>query len=185
LTSFPASLRQYNHLDRSIVHSPKVESTLITGEALSALLVSWKSLQSCSLTRWCAAAPGSYPPPSQRNESTATAESVGKLPTAEGKVVNPRVGSRWLFAFAALSELPLERQPRTECGCLFRKTSGPVRPATRLVRSNTLKHRPGIGVEPVVGAVPLHSRPVIPVIVGIPVVVGVGVRRLPRSACAP
>ena len=25
-----------------------------------------------------------------------------------GKVVNPRAGSRWLFAFAALSELPLE-----------------------------------------------------------------------------
>ena len=30
------------------------------------------------------------------------------VPTAEDKVVNPRAGSRWLFAFAALSELPLE-----------------------------------------------------------------------------
>src|ERR1700722_12658502 len=33
-----------------------------------------------------------------------------RLPVADpqGKVVNPRAGSRWLFAFAALSELPLE-----------------------------------------------------------------------------
>jgi hypothetical protein len=48
------------------------------------------------------------PPAGPENESTGTAESVGGLPTAEGKVVNPRAGSRWLFALAALSELPLE-----------------------------------------------------------------------------
>jgi hypothetical protein len=35
-------------------------------------------------------------------------EASGQLPATEGKVVNPRAGSRWLFAFAALSELPLE-----------------------------------------------------------------------------
>ena len=32
----------------------------------------------------------------------------GPVAGHRGKVVNPRAGSRWLFAFAALSELPLE-----------------------------------------------------------------------------
>jgi hypothetical protein len=52
-------------------------------------------------------AAGSRPPIRWRSRQ------ADQLPTTKGKVVNPRAGSRWLFAFAALSELPLEPGTRS------------------------------------------------------------------------